>query len=160
MEILKEPFFSAKLLRLIEILSNFRLTKLYCLNHSFNAYFHIAHVLLIFGYETNIFGQILIACSNFRLQKNMKCIIFVNRIVIARSLSYILQKLKLLRQWRSDFLVGVHAGLKSMSRKTMNIIVDRFRSGEVLLLDFSLIFKYVIVRTEKPVEFYMLVLVQ
>lgn len=111
---------------------------------------YIAHVSSIFGYETNIFGQILITCSNFRLQKNMKCIIFVNRIVTARSLSYILQKLKLLRQWRSDFLVGVHAGLKSMSRKTMNIIVDKFRSGEVLLLDFSLIFKYVIVRTEKP----------
>ncbi|TKY54740.1 Dicer protein 4 [Spatholobus suberectus] len=91
-EILKEPFFSAKLLCLIGIL------------------------------------------SNFRLQKNMKCIIFVNRIVTARSLSYILQKLKLLRQWRSDFLVGVHAGLKSMSRKTMNIIVEKFRSGELNLL--------------------------
>ncbi|XP_028190186.1 dicer-like protein 4 isoform X5 [Glycine soja] len=95
-EILKEPFFSAKLLRLIGILSNFRF--------------------------------------QLRLQKNMKCIIFVNRIVTARSLSYILQKLKLLRQWRSDFLVGVHAGLKSMSRKTMNIIVDKFRSGELNLL--------------------------
>ncbi|XP_020236092.1 dicer-like protein 4 isoform X2 [Cajanus cajan] len=91
-EILKEPFFSAKILRLIGIL------------------------------------------SNFRLQKNMKCIIFVNRIVTARSLSCILQKLKLLRQWRSDFLVGVHAGLKSMSRKTMNTIVDKFRSGELNLL--------------------------
>ncbi|KAL2338481.1 hypothetical protein Fmac_012927 [Flemingia macrophylla] len=91
-EILKEPFFSAKILRLIGIL------------------------------------------SNFRLQKNMKCIIFVNRIVTARSLSCILQKLKLLRQWRSDFLVGVHAGLKSMSRKTMNTIVNKFRSGELNLL--------------------------
>ncbi|RDY03580.1 Dicer-like protein 4, partial [Mucuna pruriens] len=78
-EILKEPFFSAKLLRLIGILSNFR-------------------------------------------------------IVTARSLSYILQKLQLLRQWRSDFLVGVHAVLKSMSRKTMNSIVDKFRSGELNLL--------------------------
>ncbi|KAJ1382389.1 Ribonuclease III domain [Sesbania bispinosa] len=91
-EILKEPFFSTKLLRLIGIL------------------------------------------SNFRLQQNMKCIIFVNRIVTARSLSYILQKLKLLRQWRSDFLVGVHSGLKSMSRKTMNVIVEKFRSGELNLL--------------------------
>jgi len=105
----------------------------------YNACFHIAHVSLLFGNEANTFGQILMACSNFRLQKNMKCIIFVNRIVTARSLSYILQKLKLLRQWRSDYLVGVHAGLKSMSRKTMNIIVDKFRSGEVLLLDFSLL---------------------
>ncbi|KAJ1385905.1 Ribonuclease III domain [Sesbania bispinosa] len=91
-EILKEPFFSTKLLRLIGIL------------------------------------------SNFRLQQNMKCIIFVNRIVTARSLSFILQKLKLLRQWRSDFLVGVHSGLKSMSRKTMNVIVEKFRSGELNLL--------------------------
>ncbi|XP_027919054.1 dicer-like protein 4 isoform X1 [Vigna unguiculata] len=91
-EILKEPFFSAKLLRLFGIL------------------------------------------STFRLQKNMKCIIFVNRIVIARSLSYILQKLKLLRQWRSDYLVGVHSGLKSMSRRTMNMILDKFRSGELNLL--------------------------
>ncbi|XP_047169317.1 dicer-like protein 4 isoform X2 [Vigna umbellata] len=91
-EILKEPFFSAKLLRLFGIL------------------------------------------STFRLQKNMKCIIFVNRIVTASSLSYILQKLKLLRQWRSDYLVGVHSGLKSMSRKTMNMILDKFRSGELNLL--------------------------
>ncbi|XP_027192482.1 dicer-like protein 4 isoform X3 [Cicer arietinum] len=91
-EILKEPFFSAKLLRLIGIL------------------------------------------TSFRLQQNMKCIIFVNRIVTARSLSYILQRLKLLRQWKSDFLVGVHSGVKSMSRKTMNIIVEKFRSGELNLL--------------------------
>jgi len=133
-EILKEPFFSAKLLRLFGILSTFRLTNLCCLMHVF----HIAHVSLLLGYEANTFGQILMSRSNFRLQKNMKCIIFVNRIVIARSLSYILQKLKLLRQWRSDYLVGVHSGLKSMSRRTMNMILDKFRSGEVLLLDFSL----------------------
>ncbi|KAF7839620.1 dicer-like protein 4 isoform X3 [Senna tora] len=64
----------------------------------------------------------------------MKCIVFVNRIVTARSLSYILQQLKILAFWRSDFLVGVHAGLKSMSRKTMNVILEKFRSGELNLL--------------------------
>ncbi|KAL5055705.1 hypothetical protein RYX36_036387 [Vicia faba] len=58
LEILKEPFFSAKLLRLIGIL------------------------------------------TSIRLQQNRKCIIFVNRIVTARSLSYILQQLKLLSQWK------------------------------------------------------------
>ncbi|KAL5069937.1 hypothetical protein RYX36_020824 [Vicia faba] len=58
LEILKEPFFSAKLLLLIGIL------------------------------------------TSFRLQQNMKCIIFVNRIVTARSVSYILQQLKLLSQWK------------------------------------------------------------
>ncbi|XP_023928784.1 dicer-like protein 4 isoform X2 [Quercus suber] len=91
-EILKEPYFSRKLLCLIGIL------------------------------------------SSIRLQPNRKCIIFVNRVVTARSLSLILQKLKILASWKCDFLVGVHAGLKSMSRKTMNIILERFRSGELNLL--------------------------
>ncbi|PON81286.1 Helicase [Trema orientale] len=92
LEILKEPFFSSKLLKLIGIL------------------------------------------SSFRLQPDMKCIVFVNRIVTARSLSYILQSLEFLASWKGDFLVGVNAGLKGMSRKTMNIILDKFRSGELNLL--------------------------
>lgn len=70
----------------------------------------------------------------FRLQPNMKCIIFVNRIVTARSLSYILNKLKFISSWRCNFLVGVHSGLKSMSRKNTNIILEKFRSGEVMML--------------------------
>ncbi|KAL3629633.1 endoribonuclease Dicer [Castilleja foliolosa] len=89
-EVLKEPYFSKKLLRLIGIL------------------------------------------SNFRLQPNMKCIIFVNRIVTARSLSYILRNLKFLSCWKCGFLVGVHSGL--MSRKNTNIILGKFRSGELNLL--------------------------
>nr|AIE15766.1 Dicer-like protein 4a [Salvia miltiorrhiza] len=89
-EVLKEPYFSKKLLRLIAIL------------------------------------------SSFRLQPNMKCIIFVNRIVTARSLSHILRNLKFLSAWKCGFLVGVHAGL--VSRKNTNIILDKFRSGELNLL--------------------------
>ncbi|KAF9680685.1 hypothetical protein SADUNF_Sadunf06G0147300 [Salix dunnii] len=91
-EVLKEPFFSRKLLCLVRIL------------------------------------------SNFRLQPDMKCIVFVNRIVTARILSHILQNLKFLTSWKCDFLVGVHSGLKSMSRKTMNVILERFRTGKLNLL--------------------------
>ncbi|XP_057968362.1 dicer-like protein 4 isoform X2 [Malania oleifera] len=72
--------------------------------------------------------------SNFRLQTDMKCIVFVNRIVIARSMSKILQNLKILEAWKCDFLVGVHSGLKSMSRKRMNVILKKFHSGELNLL--------------------------
>lgn len=68
---------------------------------------------------------------HFRHRLNMKCIIFVNRIVIARSLSYILQNLEFLAFWKCDYLVGVHSKLRSMSRKTMNHILMKFRSGEV-----------------------------
>ncbi|KAJ4958671.1 hypothetical protein NE237_025782 [Protea cynaroides] len=92
LEALKEPFFSKKLLTLIEVL------------------------------------------SKFRLQPNMKCIVFVNRIIVARSLSYILQNLKCLEIWKCDFLVGFHSGLKNMSRKIMNSIVEKFCSGELNLL--------------------------
>ncbi|XP_050216578.1 dicer-like protein 4 isoform X2 [Mercurialis annua] len=91
-EVLNEPFFSRKLLQLIDIL------------------------------------------STFRLQPNMKGIVFVNRIVTARSLSYILQNTKFLNSWKCDFLVGVHSGLKSMSRKTMGSILEKFRSGKLNLL--------------------------
>ncbi|XP_021899372.1 dicer-like protein 4 [Carica papaya] len=88
-EVLKEPFFSRKLLRLIGIL------------------------------------------TSCRLQPNMKCIIFVNRIITAISLSNILQNLRLLASWKCHFLVGIHAGQKSMSRSTMNNILEKFQSGEV-----------------------------
>lgn len=67
----------------------------------------------------------------YRSQPDMKCIIFVNRIVTARSLSYILRNLKFLSSWKCGFLVGVHSGL--MSRKNTNIILEKFRSGEVML---------------------------
>ncbi|KAK4265332.1 hypothetical protein QN277_026397 [Acacia crassicarpa] len=92
LDILKEPFFSRKLLRLIGIL------------------------------------------SSFRPRPDMKCIVFVNRIVTARSMSFILQQLKILARWQSEFLVGVHARIKSFSRKTMGIILDKFRCGELNLL--------------------------
>ncbi|XP_047941505.1 dicer-like protein 4 isoform X2 [Salvia hispanica] len=89
-EVLEEPFFSEKILRLIEIL------------------------------------------SRFRLQPNMNCIIFVNRIVTARSLSGILQNLKILSSWKCDFLVGIRSG--HMSQKHMDIILEKFRSGQLNLL--------------------------
>ncbi|KAL8242948.1 hypothetical protein R6Q59_013250 [Mikania micrantha] len=78
--------------------------------------------------------QLVEVLSNFRAQSDMKCIIFVNRIITARSLAYILQQIKLLSAWRCSYLVGVHSGLKNMSRKSTSTILERFRSGELNLL--------------------------
>ncbi|KMT03583.1 hypothetical protein BVRB_8g192580 [Beta vulgaris subsp. vulgaris] len=88
--LLREPFFSQKVLRLVGIL------------------------------------------SNFRSRPDMKCIIFVNRIIVARSLAYILGKIKVLSAWKCNYLVGVHS--KRMSRNTMYQILEEFRSGELNLL--------------------------
>ncbi|KAK6136536.1 hypothetical protein DH2020_029732 [Rehmannia glutinosa] len=70
--------------------------------------------------------------SSFRLRPNMKCIIFVNRIVTARSLSYIIQNLLFLSSWKCGFLIGVHSGF--MSRKNTDTILEKFRSGELNVL--------------------------
>ncbi|ESQ42054.1 hypothetical protein EUTSA_v100124260mg, partial [Eutrema salsugineum] len=78
--------------------------------------------------------QLIKILSAFRIEPHMKCIIFVNRIVTARTLSCILNKLKLLESWKSDFLVGLSSGLKSMSRKSMKTILERFQSKELNLL--------------------------
>jgi endoribonuclease Dicer len=78
--------------------------------------------------------QLIKILSVFRLEPHMKCIIFVNRIVTARTLSCILNNLELLRSWKSDFLVGLSSGLKSMSRRSMETILKRFQSKELNLL--------------------------
>ncbi|XP_020109653.1 endoribonuclease Dicer homolog 4 isoform X1 [Ananas comosus] len=72
--------------------------------------------------------------TRYRLQEGMKCIIFVKRTIIARTLAYILGNMKSLSFWKCEFLVGYHSGLKNMSRKKMNAVVEKFCSGEVNLL--------------------------
>nr|CAD1831898.1 unnamed protein product [Ananas comosus var. bracteatus] len=72
--------------------------------------------------------------TRYRLQEGMKCIIFVKRTIIARTLAYILGNMKSLSFWKCEFLVGYHSGLKNMSRKKMNSVVEKFCSGEVNLL--------------------------
>ncbi|XP_009418500.3 endoribonuclease Dicer homolog 4 isoform X1 [Musa acuminata AAA Group] len=72
--------------------------------------------------------------ASYRLQATAKCIIFVKRIIVAKSLAYILGSLESLKFWKCEFLVGCHGGKESMSRGKMNTIVERFSSGEVNLL--------------------------
>ncbi|KAF5182541.1 Dicer-like protein, partial [Thalictrum thalictroides] len=85
----------------------------------------------IFSKKLLVLIHILSSC---RIQQDIKCIVFVNRIIVARTLSYILMNLKCLPFWKCQFLVGYHSGLKNMSRKKMNSIIEKFRSGELNLL--------------------------
>lgn len=66
-----------------------------------------------------------------RQQEGLKCIIFVKRIIAARSLASIIGSIESLHQWKCEFLVGFHSGLKNMSRMNMKRIVENFRSGKV-----------------------------
>ncbi|XP_051131155.1 dicer-like protein 4 isoform X2 [Andrographis paniculata] len=89
-EVLKEPFFPRKILKLLDIL------------------------------------------SNIRVKRDMKCIIFVNKIFTARLLSNLIQNTTFLSSWKCDFLVGVHSG--HMSRKNTNIVLEKFRSDELNII--------------------------
>uniref|UniRef100_A0A0E0KSN5 Dicer-like protein 4 n=1 Tax=Oryza punctata TaxID=4537 RepID=A0A0E0KSN5_ORYPU len=80
------------------------------------------------------FSVLINVLSRYGLQENMKCIVFVKRITVARAISNILRNLKCLDFWKCEFLVGCHSGSKNMSRNKMDAIVERFSSGEVNLL--------------------------
>ncbi|OEL23902.1 Endoribonuclease Dicer-like protein 4, partial [Dichanthelium oligosanthes] len=80
------------------------------------------------------FAVLIDVLSRYRLEENMKCIVFVKRIIVARVVSHILQNLKCLDFWKCEFLVGCHSGLKNMSRNKMGSIIEKFSSGEVNLL--------------------------
>ncbi|KAM0933868.1 hypothetical protein DsansV1_C34g0226131 [Dioscorea sansibarensis] len=72
--------------------------------------------------------------SAYRLKSNVKCIIFVERVIVARSLAYLIGNLKSSDFWKCAFLVGSHSGLSSVSRKKRNDIVKEFSLGKVNLL--------------------------
>ncbi|RCV34474.1 hypothetical protein SETIT_7G162200v2 [Setaria italica] len=80
------------------------------------------------------FAVLIDVLSRYRLEENMKCIVFVKRIIVARVISHILQNLKCLDFWKCECLVGCHSGLKNMSRNKMGSIIEKFSSGEVNLL--------------------------
>ncbi|XP_020525714.1 endoribonuclease Dicer homolog 4 isoform X2 [Amborella trichopoda] len=72
--------------------------------------------------------------SSYRLREDVKCIIFVKQIITARSLAHLLGNIKCLGFWKCEYLVGFRSGLKTMSRKKMNSIVENFRVGKINLL--------------------------
>ncbi|KAG2567328.1 hypothetical protein PVAP13_7NG350064 [Panicum virgatum] len=80
------------------------------------------------------FAVLIDVLSRYRLEENMKCIVFVKRIIVARVVAHILQNLKCLDFWKCEFLVGCHSGLENMSRNKMGSIIEKFSSGEVNLL--------------------------
>jgi endoribonuclease Dicer len=67
------------------------------------------------------------------MQEPTKCIIFVKRIIVARSLAYVLDNLSVLKFWKCEFLVGCNSGSKNMSRHKMNAVTEKFCNGKVII---------------------------
>lgn len=69
-----------------------------------------------------------------RDMKNLRCIVFVKRIVTAIVICYLLNELlPELTGWSTEYTAGNNSRFRSQSRKEQNKIVDDFRNGTVSL---------------------------
>ncbi|KAK4487898.1 hypothetical protein RD792_003636 [Penstemon davidsonii] len=67
--------------------------------------------------------------------KDLRCIVFVERIVTAIAISSLLNELlPEFTGWRSEYTAGNSSRLQSQSRKEQNAIVDEFRKGTVNII--------------------------
>ncbi|KAI4342145.1 hypothetical protein MLD38_026801 [Melastoma candidum] len=68
----------------------------------------------------------------YRLQENIRCIIFVERIITAHAVHCFLNELLPRHsQWKTNYLTGNSSRLQSQTRKQQNELVEAFRKGEV-----------------------------
>ncbi|KAL2941463.1 Endoribonuclease Dicer-like protein 2 [Bienertia sinuspersici] len=74
------------------------------------------------------------ALLGYRCLKDLRCIIFVERVVTAMVLETILDQLLQSNGWRARYIAGNQSALKSQSRKEQNSIVEEFRRGVVNIL--------------------------
>ncbi|KAL3833920.1 hypothetical protein ACJIZ3_008656 [Penstemon smallii] len=71
----------------------------------------------------------------YRNVKDLRCIVFVERIVTAIAISSLLNELlPEFTGWRSEYTAGNSSRLQSQSRKEQNAIVDEFRKGTVNII--------------------------
>ncbi|XP_015166742.1 endoribonuclease Dicer homolog 2-like [Solanum tuberosum] len=87
------------------------------------------------GYLSSKVNCLLESLLEYRDRKDLRCIIFVERIVTAIVLRSLLNELLLERSgWRTEYTAGHISVLQSQSRKNQNKIVEEFRKGLVNII--------------------------
>ncbi|KAG8641560.1 hypothetical protein MANES_12G002800v8, partial [Manihot esculenta] len=68
----------------------------------------------------------------YRDLKDIRCIVFVERVITAIVLNSLLNELlPRYNGWKSEYIAGNNLGLQTQTRKTQNEIVEEFRKGKV-----------------------------
>lgn len=76
--------------------------------------------------------------SCYRTVKDLRCIVFVERVITAMVLEGILDNLLFKTSgWRTKYIAGNQSALRSQSRNEQNKIVQEFRCGTVRLSPLS-----------------------
>ncbi|XP_059435828.1 endoribonuclease Dicer homolog 2 isoform X1 [Corylus avellana] len=71
----------------------------------------------------------------YRDLKDIRCIVFVERVITAIVLHYLLNELlPKYNSWKSKYIAGNNSGLQSQTRKKQNEIVEEFRKGMVNII--------------------------
>lgn len=86
-----------------------------------------------------MFLRFILHYSISRMVKDLRCIIFVERIISAIVLHSLLSQVSKLSCWKSKYMAGNRLGLHSQTRKDQMDIVDSFRGGKVGFLFYFLI---------------------
>ncbi|KAJ4968818.1 hypothetical protein NE237_015519 [Protea cynaroides] len=70
----------------------------------------------------------------YRMMKDLRCIIFVERVITAVVLKSLLSQLPQLSFWKSEYMAGHHHELHSQNRNDQIKIVEGFRNGLVNII--------------------------
>ncbi|KAL6504014.1 hypothetical protein OROGR_025937 [Orobanche gracilis] len=87
------------------------------------------------GYVTSKVMCLVETLLDYRKVKDLRCIVFVERIVTAIVIRNLLNELlPELSGWRAEYTAGNTSRLQSQSRKEQNVIVNEFRQGKVNII--------------------------
>ncbi|CAK9167068.1 unnamed protein product, partial [Ilex paraguariensis] len=90
---------------------------------------------LVAGYLTSKVICLVESLLGYRDFKDLRCIIFVERVITAVVLQKFLSELlPKLSGWKTEYMAGNHSGLQTQSRKEQNKIVEEFRKGRVNII--------------------------
>ncbi|KAK3028012.1 hypothetical protein RJ639_040011, partial [Escallonia herrerae] len=86
------------------------------------------------GYLTMKIVCLIESLLEYRDQKDLRCIVFVERVITAIVIQNLLSEVPKVREWKTEYMAGNHSVLQAQSRNTQNRIVDEFRKGMVNII--------------------------
>ncbi|XP_071711343.1 endoribonuclease Dicer homolog 2-like [Rutidosis leptorrhynchoides] len=96
---------------------------------------HVNQAAVSLGLLSTKVVCLLESLADYRHVNDMRCIIFVERVITAIVLKSLLKELNPnLCGWKTEYTAGNHSTMQSQSRGAQNKIVEEFRKGEVNII--------------------------
>ncbi|KAG8390726.1 hypothetical protein BUALT_Bualt01G0113400 [Buddleja alternifolia] len=86
------------------------------------------------GYLTSKVMCLVETLLEYREMNDLRCIVFVERIVTAIAIRSLLNELPEFSGWKTEYTAGNNSQLQSQSRKEQNAIIEEFRKGTVNII--------------------------